>query len=182
MNFTFRLICIRYGNSFEQNLKGNRMSLKIRKALPSDVAQIVRFVKDLALYEKEPDSAVLTEADILRDGFGENPYFFVLMAEWNDVPVGFAFYFFNYSTWRGRPGIFLEDLYVNPEYRGKGIGKSLLKEIAKIAVENRCERIQWQVLDWNKPSIDFYESLSAFNLKEWYTYRLEGNALKKLAE
>lgn len=158
------------------------MSLKIRKAIPSDASIIVRFVKELALYEKEPESAILTEADILRDGFGENPYFFVLIAEWDEIPVGFAFYFYNYSTWRGRPGIFLEDLFVNPDYRGKGIGKSLLKEIAKIAVENKCERIQWQVLDWNKPSIDFYESLSAFNMKEWYTYRLEGDALKKLAE
>lgn len=158
------------------------MSLIIRKATQSDIPTIVRFVKDLALYEKEPDSAVLTETDILRDGFGENPFFYVLMADWDGKSVGFAFYFFNYSTWLGKPGIYLEDLYVDPEFRGKGIGKNLLKEIAKIAVESNCARVQWQVLDWNQPSIDFYESLKAFNLKEWYTYRLEGEALKKLAE
>lgn len=157
------------------------MSLHIRKATKDDASIIVRFIKDLALYEKEPDKAVVTEEDILRDGFGEYPYFYVLIAEWSSIPVGFAFYFFNYSTWLGKPGIYLEDLFVNPEYRGKKIGKALLKAVAKIAVENNCERMQWQVLDWNQPSIDFYDSLEAFQLKEWYTYRLEGDALKKIA-
>jgi GNAT superfamily N-acetyltransferase len=157
------------------------MSLKIKKATKDDVDLILNFIEQLAIYEKEPEAAVATKEDILRDGFGEKPFFHVLLAEWADKPAGFAFYFYNYSTWLGKPGLFLEDLFVIPELRGKGIGKALLVKLAKIAVDNNCGRFQWQVLDWNKPAIDFYEALGAVNLKEWYSYRLSGESLRKLA-
>jgi len=158
------------------------MSLKIRKATEADASLIIKLIRELAIYEKEPAAAQATEADIIRDGFGERPYFQVLIAEWSDEAVGFAFYFFNYSTWLGRPGLYLEDLFVLPAFRKKGIGKALLSELAKIAVEKNCGRMQWQVLDWNQPAIDFYESLGAFNLREWYTYRLEGENILKLSQ
>lgn len=158
------------------------MSLRIRPAQPSDAALIVDLIQQLARYEKEPAAAVVTDEDILRDGFGANPYFQVLIAEWQQQPAGFAFYFFNYSTWLGRPGLYLEDLFVIPEFRGKGIGKALLVELARIAVRLNCGRMQWQVLDWNQPAIDFYESLGAKHLTEWYNYRLEGKNLVDLSE
>jgi GNAT superfamily N-acetyltransferase len=158
------------------------MSLKLRKATIEDVDLILFFIKQLAIYEKEPDAAVASKDDIIRDGFGEKPYFHIVIAEWENKPAGFAFYFFNYSTWLGKPGLYLEDLFVIPEFRGHGIGKALLVELAKIAVENNCGRFQWQVLDWNKPAIDFYESLGAFHLKEWFTYRITGDALVNLSK
>lgn len=158
------------------------MSLSIRKATEQDVDLILFFIKELAIYEKEPESAVATKEDILRDGFGEKPYFHILIASWNGEPAGFAFYFYNYSTWMGKPCLYLEDLFVIPSFRKKGIGKKLLIELAKIAVENNCGRFQWQVLDWNTPAIDFYESLGAFHLKEWYTYRITGENLLKLSQ
>jgi GNAT superfamily N-acetyltransferase len=157
------------------------MSLIIRKAAREDVDLILYFIEQLAIYEKEPEAAVATRENLLRDGFGEKPFFHVLLAEWQGEPAGFAFYFFNYSTWLGKPGLYLEDLFVLPELRGNGIGKALLASLAKTAVENNCGRFQWQVLDWNKPAIDFYEALGAVNLKEWFTYRLEGENLRKLA-
>jgi GNAT superfamily N-acetyltransferase len=106
----------------------------------------------------------------------------VVFAEWGGKPAGFALFFYNYSTWQGRPGLYLEDLFVKPEFRGKGIGKALLLHLAKIAVENNCGRYQWQVLDWNTPAIEFYKSLGAEIMKEWLTMRVEGNALQRLAE
>lgn len=157
------------------------MSLNLRKATKDDIDLILFFIKELAIYEKEPESAIATKEDLLRDGFGEKPYFHVVIAEYNNEPAGFAFYFFNYSTWLGKAGLYLEDLFVIPSFRGKGIGKSLLVKLAQIAVENNCGRFQWQVLDWNKPAIDFYESLGAYHLKEWYTYRITGDNLIKLA-
>lgn len=155
--------------------------LEIRPATASDVSLILELIHALATYEREPEAAVATEADLLRDGFGERPFFHSLIAEWDGVAAGFAFYFFNYSTWRGRPGIYLEDLFVRPEFRGKGIGKALLIKVAKIAVENQCARFQWQVLDWNQTAIDFYHSLGATFLSEWRTMRLSGEALTALA-
>ncbi|MCK6603194.1 MAG: GNAT family N-acetyltransferase [Bacteroidetes bacterium] len=157
------------------------MSLTLRTATPNDAALIVDFVKKLADYEKEPDAAVLTEADVLRDGFGDRPFFGCVLAEWNGNPAGFALYFFNYSTWQGKPGLYLEDLFVLPEFRKLGIGKALLKEMARVAASNGCGRLVWQVLDWNTPSIRFYESLGARWMKEWLTYRLEGDALIRLS-
>jgi GNAT superfamily N-acetyltransferase len=156
--------------------------LSIRPATAKDAALIVQFVRDLAEYERDPKAAVATEADFIRDGFGADPKFKVVFAEWNGEPAGFALFFYNYSTWQGRPGLYLEDLFVRPEFRGKGIGKALLLHLAKIAVENNCGRYQWQVLDWNTPAIDFYKSLGAEIMKEWLTMRVEGDALERVAK
>ena len=157
-------------------------SLRLRPATRDDVPDIRRLIQALATYEKEPDSAVVTEDDLLRDGFSALPRFKVVMAEWGGEVVGFAFYFYNYSTWQGRPGLYLEDLFVQPSHRGKGIGKALLVHLARIAVRENCGRFVWQVLDWNTPSIEFYESLGATMMKEWLTMRVTGDALAKLAE
>jgi GNAT superfamily N-acetyltransferase len=156
--------------------------LSIRPATPKDAALIVQFVRDLAEYERDPKAAVASEEDFLRDGFGADPKFKVVFAEWEGKPAGFALFFYNYSTWQGRPGLYLEDLFVKPEFRGKGIGKALLLHLAKIAVENNCGRYQWQVLDWNIPAIEFYKSLGAEIMKEWLTMRVEGEVLTKLAK
>jgi GNAT superfamily N-acetyltransferase len=124
---------------------------------------------------------VATEEDLLRDGFGPNPKYRCLIAEWDNRPAGFAFFFYNYSTWRGQPGLYLEDLFVIPEMRGKGIGKALLQRIAEIAVREKCYGIRWMVLEWNEPAIKFYESLRAETLGEWETMLLMGEALERLA-
>lgn len=157
----------------------------IRTATPADVPQILAFIRALALYEREPDAVQTTEADLLRDGFrdgfNDRPFFQCLMADADGEPAGFALYFFTYSTWRGRPGIYLEDLFVIPKFRGRGLGKALLASIAAIAIELRCERLEWSVLDWNQPSIDFYQSLGAVFLNEWRKMRLTDGSLKSLA-
>lgn len=158
------------------------MTLNLRNATIEDVDLILFFIKELAIYEKEPDAAMATRESIIRDGFSDKPYFHVVIAEYENKPAGFAFYFFNYSTWLGKPGLYLEDLFVLPNFRKLGIGKALLVELAKIAVEKECGRFQWQVLDWNKSAIDFYESLGAFHLKEWFTYRITGEPLIKLSK
>ena len=155
--------------------------LKIRPATPADVPLILEFIRELAAYEREPQAAVATAADLLRDGFGPEPKFRVDIAEWSGEPAGFAFYFWNYSTWQGKPGLYLEDLFVRPRFRGKGIGKALLVHLAQVAVKNNCGRLVWQVLDWNTPSITFYESLGAQTMKEWLTMRVTGEALVRLA-
>lgn len=155
--------------------------LKIRPATENDVELILQFIRDLAEYEREPQAAIATPEDIIRDGFRGNPKFRVLIAEWGGVPAGFAFYFFNYSTWLGKPGLFLEDLFVKPELRGKGIGKALLAELAKVALAENCYGMKWEVLDWNQPAIDFYESLDAKLRKEWITVRLMGEPMERLA-
>ena len=146
----------------------------IRAAKAADVSLILELIRELATYEREPDAVVASEADLLRDGFGERPFFQCLIAEADGVPAGFALYFFNYSTWRGRPGIHLEDLFVRPALRGQGIGKALLIEIARIAVHNECGRFQWDVLNWNQPAIDFYHSLGAKFMSEWRIMRGDG--------
>src|SRR4051812_9077743 len=156
--------------------------ISIRPATPKDASLIVQFVRDLAEYERDTKAAVATEADFIRDGFGADPKFKVVFAEWNGEPAGFAFWFYNYSTWQGRPGLYLEDLFVKPEFRGKGIGKALLLHLAKIAVDENCGRFQWSVLDWNTPAREFYEALGAKCLKEWLIMRVEGEALRKLAQ
>jgi GNAT superfamily N-acetyltransferase len=156
--------------------------LTLRAATREDVPEIRALIRELADYEKDPAAAVVTEADLLRDGFGERPLFRVVMAEWDGAVAGFAFYFFNYSTWQGRPGLYLEDLFVRPALRGKGIGKALLVHLAGIALRENCGRFVWQVLDWNEPSIRFYESLGARIMKEWLTMRVDGEALRRLAE
>ena len=156
--------------------------LSIRPATTQDARLILDFVRDLAEYERAPEAAVATESDLLRDGFGPNPKFQCVIAEWGGQPAGFAFYFYNYSTWQGRPGLYLEDLFVRPQYRGKSIGKALLVHLAQVAVRENCGRFQWQVLDWNTPAIQFYESLGARKLTEWLTMRVEGEDIEKLAQ
>jgi GNAT superfamily N-acetyltransferase len=155
--------------------------LKIRDASENDIPLILQFIRELAEYEKEPQSAVATAQDLKRDGFSAPPKFRVLIAEWQGAPAGFALYFYHYSTWRGRPTLFLEDLFVRPEFRGKGIGKALLVYLAQIAVRENCGRFEWQVLDWNTPSIEFYKSLGAVVMKEWLTMRVADDALSRLA-
>jgi GNAT superfamily N-acetyltransferase len=163
----------------------------IRKATRADVPAILALVKALAVYEREPDAVLATEADFLRDGFGESPAFHVLVAEEQDEAaageansaiVGFAFYFFSYSTWVGRRCLYLEDLFVLPSHRGKGAGIALMAALAREAIAQECRRFVWQVLDWNEPAIGFYERLGAKVLREWLTVRLEGDALASLAK
>ena len=156
--------------------------LNIRKATPHDIPLILEFIRELAEYERMLDQAVATPEDLLRDGFSSEPKFFVEIAEWNGEPAGFALWFYNYSTFQGKPGIYLEDLYVRPQFRKKGIGKALLVHLARMAVEQGCGRYQWQVLDWNTPSIEFYEALGAKVMKEWLTMRVSGESLQRLGE
>jgi len=156
--------------------------LNIRPAIRDDAALILQLIRGLAEYERAPDAVVATEADIVRDGFSENPRFHCVIAEWDGVPAGFAFYFFHYSTWLGKPGLYLEDLFVKPELRGKGIGKALLVHLARIAVRENCYGMRWQVLDWNQPAIDFYEKLGAKVMREWLDVRISGESLRALAE
>lgn len=157
------------------------MAIAIRNATSADVPLILEFIRALAVYEREPHAVAATEADLLRDGFGPNPFYFCLIAESNGAPAGFALYFFNYSTWLGRPGLYLEDLFVHPGFRGLGIGKALLQRVAAIALEKGCMRLQWEVLDWNQPAIDFYAAMGAEFLDEWRNVRISGDALRKLA-
>lgn len=158
------------------------MGTTIRSATPADAPQILALIRALAAYERAPDAVVATEEGLLRDGFGPQPYFFCLIAEHDGQTAGFALYFFNYSTWMGRPGIYLEDLFVQPELRGRGIGKALLARVAAIARDKGCQRLQWQVLDWNTPAIDFYRAMGGEFLDEWRNVRLDGEAIARLAD
>jgi GNAT superfamily N-acetyltransferase len=155
--------------------------LKIRPATPTDVPHILAFIRELAEYERDLDSVQATEADLLRDGFGPTKRFDCLIAEWSGTPVGLALYFYSYSTWAGHAGIYIEDLFVRPAYRGKGIGKSLLASVAAIAVAEGCPRLEWSVLDWNQPSMDFYHQMGAVMKSEWKGMRVSGEALPALA-
>jgi GNAT superfamily N-acetyltransferase len=157
------------------------MATSIRTATAADVPLILSFVRALAVYERAPEAVTATEAGLLRDGFGPNPFYFCLIADHDGQPAGFALYFFNYSTWMGRPGLYLEDIFVHPEFRGLGIGKMLLQQVAAIAVQKGCLRLQWEVLDWNTPAIDFYKAMGAEFLDEWRNVRVCGEALDKLA-
>jgi GNAT superfamily N-acetyltransferase len=158
------------------------MATTIRPATRGDIPQILKFIRALAAYEREPGAVTATEADLERDGFGPNPFYFCLIAEHEGRAAGFAFYFFNYSTWQGMPGIYLEDLFVEPELRGLGIGKALLEKVAAIAVGKGCGRLNWAVLDWNKPAIAFYRAMGAEFLDEWRIVRVTGAALEALAK
>jgi GNAT superfamily N-acetyltransferase len=152
----------------------------IRYATKADAPRIHQLIKDLAEYEKAPLEAKATIEQIEETLFGENPVAYCHVAEDGGFVVGISIWFLNYSTWVGKPGIYLEDLYVDPAYRGKGYGLALLKELGKICVERDYERLQWWVLDWNQPSIDFYMSLGAVPMDEWTVYRVSGDALQEL--
>ncbi len=157
------------------------MTLHLRPAVSADVPEILALIHELALYEKEPDAVRTTEADLLRDGFGPEPYFRCTMAEWDGHVAGFALYFFQYSTWEGRPALYLEDLFVRPAFRKQGIGKALFQHLAQVALDRHCTRLQWECLDWNTPALDFYESNGAKVLRDWLNLRISGNELHQLA-
>jgi GNAT superfamily N-acetyltransferase len=156
----------------------------IRPAAVDDAPTILALIRELAVYERmSVESIVTTEADLVRDGFGPSPAFQVLLAEdESGVVVGFALYFFTWSTWAGKRCVHLEDLFVKPSARGRGAGFRLMQAVARAALENGCARFNWQVLDWNKPAFDFYEKLDAIVMKEWISVRLEGSSLEKLAQ
>ncbi len=153
----------------------------IRKATADDVGLILTLVRELALYEKEPDAVIAREEDYVRDGFGAQPKFHVLIAEQERRAVGFAFYYFGYSTWLGRPVLKLEDLFVRPEARKNGTGRALMQRLAQIAQGEGCTRFEWQVLDWNTPAKEFYDRLGAKVLREWEQVRITDPALSRLA-
>ena len=155
--------------------------VKIRRATAEDSALILRFITELAIYEEAENEVVATESDIKHSLFGSNSTTKAVICNIDDKPVGFAVYFFNYSTWLGKHGLYLEDLYVSPEHRGTGAGKALLKHLAKIALSKNCGRFEWSVLDWNEPAIQFYQSIGAKPQDEWVGYRLTGKALEELA-
>ncbi|WFU83471.1 GNAT family N-acetyltransferase [Bradyrhizobium sp. CIAT3101] len=157
------------------------MSLSIRRAHPGEAGLVLGFVRELAEYEKLSHEVEATEADIAEALFGSDPRLFCAIAEWNGEPAGFAVWFLNFSTFSGRHGIYLEDLYVRPSHRGKGLGKALLVYLAKECVDNGWSRLQWAVLDWNAPSIAFYKSLGAAMLDDWTLCRVSGPALTRLA-
>jgi len=159
--------------------------LSIRPATPADVPTVLHFIRELALFEREPDAVIATEADLLRDGWGPSPRFTCLIADWTEngstQPAGFALYFTSYSTWLGHHGIRLEDLYVTPEHRNKGIGRALLAKLARIAVDEGCGRLEWDVLDWNANAIAVYKRIGANIQTEWRIMRLAGDPLHTLA-
>jgi GNAT superfamily N-acetyltransferase len=157
------------------------MALIIRRARPDEAGLVLSLVRELAEYEKLLHEVEATEAMIGAALFGSNPRLFCEIAEWNGEPAGFAVWFINFSTFSGRSGIYLEDLFVRPAQRGKGIGKALLAYLAKECVANGWARLQWAVLDWNKPSIEFYKSLGAVLMDEWTGCRVDGPALAALA-
>lgn len=157
------------------------MSLSIRPATPADISLIGQFIRDLAEYEKLAHEVRFDEAVMAQKLFGPRPFAEVLIGEIDGTPQGFALFFHNFSTFEGRPGIYLEDLFVRPDARGSGLGKALLAKLAALAVERDCARLEWSVLDWNTPAIDFYKALGARPMDEWTVYRVDGDALTGLA-
>jgi GNAT superfamily N-acetyltransferase len=157
-------------------------ALTIRAATPADVEEILALIRELAEYERAPAEVTATAADLLRDGFGERPRFHVLLACEGKEVAGFAFYFFAYSTWRAQPTLYLEDLFVRPAHRRRGAGLMLMRRLAGEAVTHGCGRFQWQVLDWNEPAVLFYETLGAKIHRDWWTVRVEGDAIAQLAD
>ena len=155
--------------------------LNIRNATREDVPQLLAFIRELADYEKKLHKCLTTEDDLLRDGFGPDAKFRSLIAEWNGEVAGYAVFFYFYSTFQGRPAMFLEDLYVPDRFRGKGIGKALLAGVAKLAIDENCFGMRWEVLDWNTPAIEFYKRLGTDFLDERRAVALVGDALRKVA-
>jgi GNAT superfamily N-acetyltransferase len=156
--------------------------LNIRPAHIADAALILHFIRELAIYEKAEEEVLATEESIRSTIFADDSRVNALICENEGAAIGCAVYFFNYSTWLGKYGLFLEDLYITPEQRGIGAGKAMLKHLAGIAVDKDCGRFEWNVLDWNEPAIKFYDSLGAEPQKEWIGYRLDGTALQELAK
>ena len=154
--------------------------LTIRPARPGDESLLLELIHELAVYEKAPEEAVATPELVRKALFGEHPTAEAVIAEWDGKPAGFALFFHNFSTWLGKPGLYLEDLFVRESMRGKGIGKALLLHLAGIARKRGCGRMEWSVLDWNRPAIDFYKALGAKPQSEWTVYRLDEKALGKL--
>ncbi len=157
------------------------MTFSIRKAIPQDAATIYDLIRKLAIYEKL-ENEMITSLDELRENIFDKNFAEVIIAEEDGKPVGFALYFFNFSTFVGKPGLYLEDVFVEPDCRGKGYGKKLLIELAKIAKERNCGRMEWSVLDWNTPSIEFYKSLGATPMDEWTVFRLTKKGIDDLSQ
>lgn len=158
-----------------------RPGVTLRLATRVDVPLILAFIRELAEYEREPDAVHADEATLAASLFGATPGAEVVIAEADGQPAGFALFFHNFSTWLGRRGLYLEDLFVRPEFRGRGVGQVLMAYLAKLAVERGCGRFEWSVLDWNTPAIDFYRRLGAVGMEEWTVQRLTGDALQELA-
>ena len=156
--------------------------LNIRPATANDAALLRKLIGELAEFERLSHEVIITEDDLRRDGFGPQPKFRAMIAEWSGEPAGYAFIYTTYSTFKGSAGIFLEDLFVRTQFRGKGIGKALLAEVARIAGNEKCYGVRWEVLDWNQPAIDFYSSLGAEFRDPWRSVSLTGGPLNKLAE
>jgi GNAT superfamily N-acetyltransferase len=157
------------------------MTLTIRDAVPDDAATILRFIRELAIYEKAEHEVEATVETLTESLFGDGSVTRALICEQDGAPIGSAIWFFNYSTWQARNGLYLEDLYVTPSARGLGAGKALLRRLAEIALENDCGRFEWSVLDWNEPTIKVYEAIGAEPMKEWVRYRLSGEKLRAFA-
>lgn len=157
------------------------MAVTIRPAEPRDLPVIVQYIHDLAKFEKAPDEVDLSPADLESSLFGLNPQVYCLISESDEKATGFAIWHLNYSTWLGKHGIYLEDLYVDPKFRGLGHGKALLRKLAQICIENGYKRLQWWVLDWNESAIDFYKSIGAQPMDQWTVFRVSGSSLEKLA-
>lgn len=155
--------------------------VEIRKAVVADAALILSFITELARYEKLESEVAATESDIRNSLFAESSTTSALICTLNGKPIAYAVYFFNYSTWLGKHGLYLEDLYVSPDYRNVGAGTALMKHLAKIALAKHCGRFEWSVLDWNEPAIKFYQAIGAIAQDEWVVYRLDGRALEKFA-
>ncbi|UDG73710.1 GNAT family N-acetyltransferase [Achromobacter sp. 77] len=158
------------------------MNIEIRPAVPSDAAQIHAFITELAIYERAAHEVIASAEDVERTLFAQGAPARALMCLVEGKAIGYAVYFYSYSTWLGKNGIYLEDLYVTPEHRGIGAGRDLLRHLAREAVANDCGRLEWSVLDWNQPAIDFYQSIGALPQDDWVRYRMAGDALRNFTE
>lgn len=174
-------VCWTAIHTFVKKWEAAMENTRIRNAVPEDARLILGFIKELAKFEKMEDDVVATVEGIHESLFSEGASASALICSMGDKPIGYAIYFFNYSTWLGKNGLYLEDLYISPEYRSNGAGKAVLKYLAKVAVDKGCGRFEWSVLDWNEPAIQFYEGIGAKQQKEWILYRLDGGALTSFA-